>query len=170
MAATAIRLGAVDVKGGLWGADLLVALADDRTRLPADTIRPDSYGLPSRASTEHAARAAWTVLTAAWEEFSDQHTARVERDGTDTYGDDRFTYATRVRHLMDQLGYTPAENPPGGLVIPSSDEDDDRFPITHTHAAQVPLHLLAAGVPLDSRTRGLPGADRQSPHSLVQDY
>src|SRR5680860_397173 len=109
MAATAIRLGAVDVKGGLWGADLLVALADDRTRLPADTIRPDSYGLPSRASTEHAARAAWTVLTAAWEEFSDQHTARVERDGTDTYGDDRLTYATWVRHLMDQLGYTPAE-------------------------------------------------------------
>jgi hypothetical protein len=170
MAATAVRLGPVDVKGGLWGADLLAALADDRARLPADTIRPDSYGLPRRASTEQAARAAWTVLTAAWEEFSDQHTARVERDGTDAYGDDRFTYATWLRHLMDQLGYTPAENPSGRLVIPSSDEDDDRFPITHTHAGQVPLHLLAAGVPLDSRTRGVAGADRQSPHSLVQDY
>lgn len=170
MVATAVRLGAVDVKGGLWGADLLAALADDRARLPADTIRPDSYGLPARASTEQAARAAWTVLTAAWEEFTDQYGARVDRDATDIYGDDRFTTATWTRHLMAQLGYTPAENPAGGLVIPSSDGDDDRFPITHIQADQVPLHLLAAGVPLDSRTRGVAGADRQSPHSLVQDY
>lgn len=170
MPATAVRLGPVDVKGGLWGADLLAALAEDRTRLPADTIRPDSYGLPSRSSTEQAARAAWTVLTAAWEEFTDQHVARVERDGTDAYGDDRFTTATWTRHLLAQLGYHPEPTPGGGLTVPGAGEDDDRFPITHTHAGQVPLHVLAAGVPLDVRTKGVTGADRQSPHSLVQDY
>jgi hypothetical protein len=169
MVATAVRLGPVDVKGGLWGADLLAALAEDRTRLPADTIRPDSYGLPSRSSTEQAARAAWTVLTAAWEEFNEQHVARVERDGTDAYCDDRFTTATWTRHLLAQLGYHP-EPTPGGLTVPGAGEDDDRFPITHTHAGQVPLHVLAAGVPLDVRTKGVTGADRQSPHSLVQDY
>ena len=80
-----IRLGSVDVKGGLWGADLLAALADDRARLPTDTVAPTSYGLPARATSEQAARAAWTVLTAAWDEFTEQHTAKVERDGTDDF-------------------------------------------------------------------------------------
>ena len=176
MASTAaIRLGSVDVKGGLWGADLLAALADDRTRLLADTIAPTSYGLPARASTEQAARAAWTVLTAAWDEFTEQRTAEVERDGTDDYGDDRFTYVSWVRHLLTQLGYTPTETPPGGLAVDdehdlNQDGQPDRFPITHQHADQVPLHLLAAGVPLDRRTRGVVGAHAQSPHSVVQDY
>ena len=171
----AIRLGSVDVKGGLWGADLLAALADDRARLPTDTIAPTSYGLPARASTEQAARAAWTVLTAAWDEFTEQHTAKVERDGTDDYGDDRFTYDSWTRHLLTQLGYTPTETPPGGLAVDDErdldqDGQPDRFPITHQHADQVPLHLLAAGVPLDRRTRGVVGAHAQSPHSVVQDY
>lgn len=173
MAPTAMRLGSVDVKGGLWGADLLAAIADDRTRLPADTIQPDSYGLPARASTEQAARAAWTLLTAAWDEFTERHTAKVERAGTDTYGDDQFSLTTWLTHLLTQLGYAPAENPPGGLVIADPESgtgDGDWFSITHLHAGEVPLHLLSAGVPLDTRTAGVAGAHRQSPHSLVQDY
>jgi hypothetical protein len=173
MPANARRLGPVDVAGGLWGADLLAALAEDRSKLPADTVAPVSYGLPARASTEQAARAAWTVLTAAWEEFTELHTARVERDGTDTYGQDRFTHDVWLVHLLDQLGYQPAETPPGGLAVDRDDPDDgevDRYPITHLHAEQVPLLLLDAGVPLDARTRGVIGAHAQSPHSLVQDF
>ncbi len=171
--ATTARLGSVDVKGGLWGADLLAALADDHSRLPAATVKPEAYGLPARSSTEQAARAAWTVLTAAWEEFAEQHAARIERDGTEDYGEDRFTYDTWLRHLLGQLGYTPTQTPPGGLTVDDPAEDDgepDRFPITYLHAGQVPLHLLAAGVPLDRRTRGVAGAHSQSPHSVVQDY
>jgi hypothetical protein len=173
MPATARRLGPVDVTGGLWGADLLAALADDRAKLPADTVAPTSYRLPARASTEQAARAAWTVLTAAWEEFSELYTARVERDGTDTYGQDRFTRDTWLAHLLGQLGYQPTETPPGGLTVDRDDPDDgevDRYAITHLHGGQVPLLLLDAGVPLDTRTRGVIGAHAQSPHSLVQDY
>jgi hypothetical protein len=173
MPATTRRLGPVDVTGGLWGADLLAALADDRTKLPADTVASASYGLPARASSEQAARAAWTVLTAAWEEFTEFHTARVERDGTDTYGQDRFTHDTWLVHLLDQLGYQPTETPPGGLAVDRDDPEDgevDRYSITHLHAGQVPLLLLDAGVPLDMRTRGVIGAHAQSPHSLVQDF
>lgn len=173
MAATTRRLGPVDVTGGLWGADLLAALADDRAKLPADTVAAISYGLPARASTEQAARAAWTVLTAAWEEFTELHTARVERDGTDVYGEDRFTHDTWLVHLLDQLGYQPIETPPGGLAVDRDAAEDgevDRYSITHLHADQLPLLVLDAGVPLDTRTRGVIGAHSQSPHSLVQDY
>jgi hypothetical protein len=176
MPATTRRLGPVDVTGGLWGADLLAALADDRAKLPTDTVAPASYRLPARASTEQAARAAWTVLTAAWEEFTELHTARIERDGTDTYGQDRFTHDTWLVHLLDQLGYQPTATPPGGLTVDHDDPDDDeadevdRYSITHLHDDQVPLLLLDAGVPLDTRTRGVIGAHAQSPHSLVQDF
>lgn len=173
MPATTRRLGPVDVAGGLWGADLLAALADDRAKLPADTVASASYGLPARASTEQAARAAWTVLTAAWEEFTELHSDRIERDGTDTYGEDRFTHDTWLVHLLDQLGFQPAETPPGGLAVDRGDADDgevDRYSITHLHVDQVPLLLLDAGVPLDTRTRGVIGAHAQSPHSLVQDF
>jgi hypothetical protein len=172
MTATTVRLGSIDVKGGLWGADLLAALAEDRTKLPADTIGPASYGLPGRASTEQTARAAWTVLTAAWEEFAELHAARVERDGTDRYGEDQFTYTSWLHHLLTQLGYSPTEVPQGGLAVDRDDDSDqvDRYSITYLHAGQVPLHLLPAGVPLDARTRGVMGAHTQSPHSLVQDY
>ena len=166
------RLASVEIKGGLWGADLLAALAEDRTRLPADTVRADSYGLPARASTEQAARAAWTVLTAAWEEFSDHYQHRVATFETARYGDDRFTWETWTRHLLDQLGYQPEPTGRHGLTVDDAEPDDpaDRYPISHTHHDQVPVHAVPAGADLDRRTPGVHGADRQSPHSLVQDY
>lgn len=172
MATISARLASIDVKGGLWGADLLAAVADDRTQLPAETVNADSYGLPQRASTEHAARAAWTVLTAAWEEFTEHHQHRIATFETPNYGADRFTWDKWTRHLLDQLGYDPQPTPAGGLTVDQADPDDpaDSFPITHTHHDQLPIHAVPAGAPLDSRTPGVTGAARQSPHSLLQHY
>jgi hypothetical protein len=174
MPATSSVLGSVDVQGGLWGPDLLAALVTRRDALPSETTNAESYGLPTRASTEQAARAAWTVLTAAWDEFSEMHQQRVDREGGFTYGQDRFTQTRWLVHLLAQLGYDPEPVDASGLLVdhrPADVEQSvDSYPISHLHRDQVPLHLLSAGVPLDTRTRGVIGADRQSPHSLVQDY
>ncbi|WP_454198093.1 Eco57I restriction-modification methylase domain-containing protein [Nocardia sp. Marseille-Q1738] len=66
--------------------------------------------------------------------------------------------------LLDQLGYgrVPA-TPRGGLAA-----DDTSFPISHVWQ-NVPIHLLGARVPLDTRTRGVAGAAGASPQSMVQE-
>lgn len=161
--------GAVEVRGGLWGADLLTALAVGGSGLPKETIDPQSYGLPKRAASEQAARGAWTLLTAAWEDFIAAYEDHVQASGSATYGPDDFTWSRWTRHLLTQLGFVPVETPKGGLFVAGSDESD-RFPITHLHAGQVVVHAVPAGAPLDSRSAGVHGAARQSPHSLVQDY
>ena len=172
MAAISTRLATIDVKGGLWGADLLAALAEDRKRLPSETVTAESYDLPTRASTEQAARAAWTVLTAAWEEFSEHHQKRVATFATPIYGADSFTWDRWTRHLLDQLGYDPEATPAGGLRVDSADPDDphDSYEVSHLHHQQIPVHAVPAGVELDRRAAGVKGAARQSPHSLLQDY
>lgn len=174
MPPTSRVLGSVDVQGGLWGPDLLAALATRRDALPAETVSSESYGLPTRASTEQAARASWTVLTAAWDEFSEMLQQRIDREGGPNYGTDRFTQTRWLAHLLTQLGYDPEPLESSGLPVDQQPTDleqaADTYPISHQHKGQVPLHLMSAGVPLDTRTRGVSGADRQSPHSLVQDY
>ena len=174
MPATSRVLGSVDVQGGLWGPDLLAALATRRDALPAETVSSESFGLPTRASTEQAARASWTVLTAAWDEFSEMLQQRIDREGGPNYGTDRFTQTRWLAHLLTQLGYDPEPVESSGLPVDQQPGDleqaADSYPISHQHKGQVPLHLMSAGVPLDTRTRGVSGADRQSPHSLVQDY
>jgi hypothetical protein len=172
MAATSTRLATIDVKGGLWGPDLLAALAEGRSKLPAETVTAESYDLPMRASTEQTARAAWTVLTAAWEEFTEHHQKRIAVFETPTYGADSFTWDKWTRHLLDQLGYDPEATPAGGLRVDNADPEDlhDSYPISHTHHDQIPIHAVPAGVELDRRAAGVKGAARQSPHSLLQDY
>lgn len=170
MSRNAARLSAVTVKGGLWGADLLVALAEDPTSLPKGTASPDSYGLPRRSDIPEVTRGQWPLLKAAWEEFSERHAQKVETDG-ERYGSDDFSWKTWTTHLLTVLGYAP-EKVIGGLSADSADPDDpaDTYPITHLHHDQVPVHAVPAGAPLDRRSKRVQGASGQSPHSLVQDY
>lgn len=161
--------GAIEAHGGLWGAELLAALSAGGAGLPKETVDAQSYGLPKRAASEQAARGAWTLLTAAWEDFSNAFEDHVQATGTATYGADDFTWGRWTRHLLVQLGFSPVETPKGGLVVGTGDEAD-RFPITHLHGGQVVVHAVPAGAPLDARSAGVHGAARQSPHSLLQDY
>lgn len=170
MSRSAARLSAVTVKGGLWGADLLATLAEDPDSLPKATVSAESYRMPRRGDIRQIARAAWSILQPAWEEFSERHSAKVDTEG-ERYGSDDFTWKTWTTHLLDVLGYTP-EQVVGGLTADTADPEDptDTYPITHLHHDQVPVHAIPAGAPLDRRSKGVHGAAGQSPHSLVQDY
>jgi hypothetical protein len=167
---TAARLSAITVKGGLWGADLLAALAAEPDSLPKATVSAESYGMPRRGDIKHIARAAWSILQPAWEEFSERHAEKVDTEG-ERYGSDDFTWKAWTTHLLDVLGFAP-EQVVGGLVANTGHPEDptDTYPITHLHHDQVPVHAVPAGAPLDRRSKGVHGAAGQSPHSLVQDY
>lgn len=162
--------GSVEVRGGLWGSDLLALIASGDGGLPKGTLDAPSYGLPRRAETEQAARASWTLLTAAWDDFASAHEEQVAAAGTEAYGSDDFTWSRWTRHLLAQLGYRPEQTAPGGIVVGEEDEQVEAFPITHLHEGQVVVHVLPAGTPLDVRTAGVHGAARRSPHSMVQEY
>jgi hypothetical protein len=161
--------GTIVTVGGLWSADMLGTLRDDPTALPGTA--PADYGLPSGFDLRNQTRASWSLLKAAWADFSLHRRARVEADG-ETYGSDAFTWDRWLRHLLGQLGYDQADTCPTGLVVEGGDEHDpaDRYPISRLWADRVPLLTLPAGVPLDRATPGVPGAARQSPHSTMQDY
>jgi hypothetical protein len=161
--------GTIVTVGGLWSAEVLGALRDDPTTLPGTA--PADYGLPSGFDLRNQTRASWSLLKAAWADFSLHRQARVEADG-ETYGSDPFTWDRWLRHLLGQLGYDQTDTCPTGLVVEGGDEHDpaDRYPISRLWADRVPLLTLPAGVPLDRTTPGVPGAAKQSPHSTVQDY
>ncbi|NED60616.1 N-6 DNA methylase, partial [Streptomyces sp. SID10244] len=66
--------------------------------------------------------------------------------------------------VLDQLGYgrVPTTGK-GGLQV-----DGQSFPISHVWGA-TPIHLLGAGTPLDTRSKGVAGAAGSSPQSMVQE-
>ena len=170
MTTTSQDLGTVRTVGGLWGGSLLAVLRDEPDELPGTD--PQAYDLPAGADLRTPIRAAWTLLKAAWADFTAHRELRATEHGTDDYGADDFTRTRWLRHLLDQLGYHQPEPVRGGLAVDDADPDDprDRYPITHLWHDRLPLHLLPAGVPLDRTTPGVTGAARQSPHSTLQDY
>jgi hypothetical protein len=163
-------LGTITSVGGLWGGSLLTVLRDEPAELPGTD--PETYDLPAGADLTTVIRAFWSVLRAAWADFTAHRDLRIGEHGTDAYGSDDFTYPRWLGHLFDQFGYHQLDACADGLWVDDADPDDprDRYPISHLWADRLPLHLLAAGVPLDRTTKGVRGADRQSPHSTLQDY
>jgi hypothetical protein len=161
--------GTISTVGGLWSTAVLGTLRDEPGKLP-HTAASD-YGLPSGFDLRHQTRASWTLLKAAWVDFTMHHQARVEAD-REHYGSDAFTWDRWLRHLLGQLGYDQAETCPTGLVVEGGDAHDpgDRYRISRLWADRVPLLTLPAGVPLDRTTPVVPGAAKQSPHSTMQDY
>ncbi|QBI18885.1 hypothetical protein ER308_04545 [Egibacter rhizosphaerae] len=164
------EFGTIVTVGGLWGGSLLAVLRDEPSELPG--TKPEAYDLPAAADLRTPMRSAWTLLKAAWVDFTAHRELRTSEHGTEHYGSDDFTRDRWLRHLLDQLGYHQPDPVPGGLAVDDADPDDerDRYPITHLWSDRVPLHLLPAGVPLDRTTPGVAGAVRQSPHSTLQDY
>ena len=93
---------------------------------------------------------AWAIFKAARDKLPERETG---------------TTLTRERWLLplfSELGY-------GRLPIAKNIEGGGKsYPISHFWQ-QTPIHLVGCGVDLDHMTRGVAGAARSSPHSLVQE-
>ncbi|MFE2959518.1 Eco57I restriction-modification methylase domain-containing protein [Nocardia tengchongensis] len=147
----------VHIQGGLLPADLLARL----TQPGADVsgLKSGDYHLAAGESVRDAANRVWAYLRGVWAGYQEALAKLPESDSATTLTRERFTLV-----LLDQLGYGRVPRTPKGGVV----ADGETYPISHVWQ-NVPIHLLGARVPLDSRTKGLAGAAGASPQSMVQD-
>ncbi|WP_059015769.1 N-6 DNA methylase [Mycobacterium sp. M26] len=145
----------VRVVGGLLPADLLAKLVAGQVQ---DGLSSKDFHLAAGESVRDAANRVWAYLRGAWTTYRQALAALPDADAATGLTRERFTLV-----LLDQLGYGRVHpTGKGGLQI-----GDRSFPVSHLWG-NVPIHLLGR-VPLDTRTKGVPGAAGASPQSMVQE-
>lgn len=142
-------------EGGLLPTSLLERVArPDPTLSGLDT---DSYYLARGERFGEVINRSWLRLVGAWAGLRESLAGTREGDPATGVTRDRWLFI-----LFQELGY-------GRLQAARAIEVDGiAYPISHEWGP-VPIHLVGAGVRLDTRTAGVAGAARSSPHSLVQD-
>lgn len=144
---------AVRSEGALLPPDLIRRIVERDPAVPG--VTPDAYHLSGETLNE-GINGAWNHLLGAWAAFTEAR-AKLAPDETGTS-------VTRERWLLplfQELGYgrLPSTRP---III-----DGTSYPVSHLWV-NVPIHLIGSGVGLDTRTPGIAGAARSSPHGLVQ--
>lgn len=130
------------------------------------------YQLSPGMAVNAAIARAWEAMLAAHREWT-QSLDRLPPGDLAT----KLTREKWLLPLLYELGWGRPDVVGGGLDVAAGlgETAPPHFPISHRltwpNAAQptvwVPLHLLGAGVPLDSRTEGVTA---RAPQSMVQDY
>ncbi|MBY0287281.1 MAG: N-6 DNA methylase [Mycobacteriaceae bacterium] len=139
-------------------------------RMPGQTA--EAYELPPGMTVNGAIARAWEAMLAAHRNW----TASLERlpEG------DAATKLTRDKWLLPllyELGWGRPDVVSAGLAVPPGlgETEGPRFPISHRVAwpdaanpsVWVPLHLVGAGIDLDTKTAGVTA---RAPQAMVQDY
>ena len=147
----------VTTEGGLLPQDLLERIPQRGSRPPGDKrgILPPRRERPQRRGREPVVEPTERQLA--------RLPIRAGQGAGGICGDDGYARALAAP-LFDTLGY-------GRLARASTVEiEGRRFAISHKSVYPVPVHLLGAGVSLDTRRSGVAGAARMSPHGLMQDF
>jgi len=144
-------------EGGLLPPDLLQRVGDGDKELPG--LAPPDYHLFEGERLGEATSRAWNRLLGAWASFREA-CAKLAPGAPDAH----LTRERWLAILFQELGYgrlraTPRATQLGGRT----------YTLSHFWQAS-PLHLVGFHTDLDHRTRGVAGAARQSPHSLVQEF
>jgi hypothetical protein len=148
------RFTTIRTEGGLLPAGLLRGLVEGDRNL--EGLGDAHYHLVDERLHEAIARS-WARLTSLWSTF-DAALVKVPDE-------DPAIGLTRERWLLplfQELGYGRL---PGARSI---DVDGKSYPISHIWQ-HLPIHLVGWNVDLDSKTAGVAGAARVSPHGLVQE-
>ncbi|WP_280437998.1 Eco57I restriction-modification methylase domain-containing protein [Nocardia carnea] len=155
----------VRIQGGLLPADLLQRLTQPGSDVSG--LTSSDYHLAAGESVRDAANRVWAYLKGVWAGYREALAKLPDSDAATALTRERFTLV-----LLDQLGYGRVpRTPKGGLVATAGGTpvaETAPYPISHVWQ-HVPIHLLGARVPLDTRTKGLPGAAGASPQAMVQD-
>jgi hypothetical protein len=146
----------IRAEGSILPADLLQRI--ERGERELNGLAPEDYHLPGNEKINEAVSRSWARMLGAWTTF--KPTIEKTSDG------DTNTSPTRERWLLplfQELGY-------GRLIAAKAVEIEGKpYPISH-HWQHAPIHLVGSGVDLDTRTAGVAGAAKISPHSLVQEF
>jgi N-6 DNA Methylase len=146
----------ITTEGALLPADLLRRIAaGDKS---VDGLSEASYHLTEGEKLGEAISRSWTRLTGAWAALRTARGRLPESDLGTTLTRDRW-----LLPLFQELGYGRL-GVARGLGI-----DGVNYPVSHLWQ-NVPIHLVSFRTDLDTRTSGVAGAARRSPHSLVQEF
>ena len=144
----------IRTEGGILPPDILLRVAELDKSLGG--LTPDEYHLPSGDRINEAISRAWSLLVPAWRSFRKDHLTLPTGDTGARLTRDRW-----LLPLFQQLGY-------GRLTARGAVRARDReYPISHGWELS-PIHLVGCNTDLDTRTAGVAGAAKSSPHSLVQ--
>ncbi len=147
-------------EGGLLPPDLLDRVTDPRERdLPG--LAPVEYGLEQNTRLTDAAARSWEHAKAYWGAFK----ARLEssRPGAEL----GITRQQWLVPLLAELGYDDLDYRQQAEVV-----NGRPFHVSHRAASAEgapPVHLVAAGQPLDRADPSTPGP-KASPHGFLQSY
>ncbi|VBA52997.1 hypothetical protein LAUMK191_02634 [Mycobacterium attenuatum] len=153
------------------------------TALPAEAIpRANELRMPGQTAEAYQLSPGMTVngaIARAWEAIFAAH--RAWRAALERLPEgDAATKLTRDKWLLPllyELGWGRPDVVSGGLAVPPGlgETEAPHFPISHrvawpdaaSAAAWVPLHLVGAGIDLDTKTDGVTA---RAPQAMLQDY
>src|SRR5436190_4606112 len=142
-------------EGSILPMDLLQRIATSDPSLHG--LAPDTYYLLKNEKLNEAINRSWNRLLSAWEAFRSARDKLPEKDTGTTLTRERW-----LLPLFYELGY-------GRLLTAKAIEVNDKsYAISHGWQ-HTPIHLVSYKVDLDHFMRGVTGATRSSPHSLVQE-
>ncbi|MDP7724184.1 Eco57I restriction-modification methylase domain-containing protein [Mycobacterium sp. TY814] len=139
-------------------------------RMPGQTA--EAYQLPPGMAVNGAIARAWEAMLAAHRAWCTALERLPEGDAATKLTRDKW-----LLPLLYELGWGRPDVVSGGLVVPPGlgETEAPHFPISHrvawpdaaNAAAWVPLHLVGAGIDLDTKT---PSITARAPQAMVQDY
>jgi hypothetical protein len=139
-------------------------------RMPGQTA--EAYHLPPGMTVNGAIARAWEAMLAAHRNWRSALERLPEGDAAT-----KLTREKWLLPLLYELGWGRPDAVTGGLAVPAGlgETEAPHFPISHRLAwpdsanptAWAPLHLLGAGVELDTKTAGVTA---RAPQAMVQDY
>lgn len=145
----------VKTEGAILPPDLLERIHEGDRNL--EGLQPEDYHLQAGERLNEAISRSWNRVLAAWHNFKAARPNVTQKDpGTSV------TREKLLLPLFQELSY-------GRLLTAKAIELDGKtYPISHGWN-NVPIHLLGFRIDLDTKTPGLAGAARTSPHSMVQE-
>ena len=159
---------AVHVVGTVLPSEALARASE--LRMPGQSAA--DYQLPPGMAVNAAIARAWQAMLATHREWQKTLSRLPDNDPAV-----RQTREKWLLPLLYELGWGHPESVSGGLDVPPGlgETTAPRFPVSHRvcwpdqadPAAWAPLHLVGAGVALDTKT---PSVTARAPQSMLQDY
>ncbi len=153
---TTNQFATITTEGGLLPSDLISRLVSDTASLPG--TRDEDYHLTPGKRLRETINRSWNDLLGAWQIFQPQVARLAPDDHTS-----KLTWDRWLLPLFAELGYGRLQRVPEPIVI-----DGKEYPVSHSHDHAL-VHLLGWNVSISTRTAGVVGAAKASPHSMVQE-
>lgn len=150
-------------EGNLLPADMLMHILHRDRGIPG--LTEDDYHLIGGVRLTEAINQSWQKMQTVWTNFAAKMSSFPDEKST--------TGPTRellLLPLFSELGYGRLNAAkPEERLVQREDGSTVSYPISHLWGSS-PIHLLGWGVSLDTKTPSITGADKSSPHSMVQDF